>query len=183
MKVLLYAAGILAALLIPASLVSAKGEQPAEITIEGPGITTPIAVTDPATLKAFQNFRRPILAYVGEPYRISFFDKDSQGDLTLSPYYVLDYYANPSGGPGYVFDPYVETESRWSHATPEGDALMQRLLKANAVAPPSPAPSLTTSAAAWSPWTVVLFTTLMNGLVSLWLLRRYRALAKIRSNQ
>jgi hypothetical protein len=167
-------------LFVSMPLAFAKGEQPDKITIEGQGLATPIEVTDPETLKGFEHFDTPISSSLGEPYRISFFSKNERGEFSRSPYYVLNYYPNPSGGPGYVFDPYVAGMSRWYHATPEGDALMQRLLKRSGV---SSTPSVSTFASnviGWSPWIVAVLVTLINSIVAFWLLRhRQRGLAQL----
>ncbi len=167
-------------LLISSAQAFAKGG-PQEIRIEGPRLAAPIQVTDPEVLKLFGFEHESVVLMkfadvaagsiaeprVGEPYRISLGGANQ--------YYAINYYPNSAGERGYVHDFYVTGTHKWYHASAEGDAVMQRLLKEKGV---SLAPTVSPFAVqlnAPGVWAAALFVALAVGAFSLVLWRTRHA--------
>lgn len=98
---------LLLILLIPTSLVLAKGSRPDKVIITGPGLTSPIEVTNPQITGALMGMHVPILEIVENPYTISFFQRDENGELARTPFHAYSYFPNSICERGLVFDPYV----------------------------------------------------------------------------
>jgi hypothetical protein len=161
-------------LLIPASLVLAKGRRPDKVIITGHGLISPIEVTSPQITGALMGLHVPILEKVENPYTISFFQRDENGELARAPYYAYSYFPDSICERGLVLDPYVENSSRWGFASPEGEAAIKRLIRAYMTTEtPSERPfALNVDWATWAPWMVAFGVTLANGIVTLSVLRR-----------
>jgi len=163
---------LLLILLIPASLALAKGRRPDKVIITGPGIASPIEVTNPQITAALIGMQVPILEMVEHPYTISFFQRDENGELARTPFYAYSYFPNFICERGLVFDPYVSNRWSLSFATPEGEAVIKRLIRSQATseAPFEPAPNV--DWATWAPWVVAFGVTLTNGVITFGLLRK-----------
>lgn len=163
---------LLLILLIPASLVLAKGRRPDKVIITGPGLTSPIEVTNPQITGALMGLHVPILEKVENPYTISFFQRDENGELARAPYYAYSYFPDSICERGLVLDPYVENSSRWGFASPEGEATIKRLIQTQVTSETPSRQATTMNWRTWAPWMVAFGITLANGIVTFGLLRR-----------
>jgi hypothetical protein len=131
-----------------ALLVRAAGAKGAadKITIAGPGIEAPLEITDPDILDRFNPWGGQFFGtggpleyppYVKNPYLVRFYLENTKGEMELR--YVLYYYANPSGGSGYLYlpgpgEPYYSTnaglimrgsaDGNWHKALPAWDRVI-----------------------------------------------------------
>jgi hypothetical protein len=131
-------------LLVPAPLIQAKG-QIQKVVLTGPGINTPIEITDQAFLDSWNSLLgmedgvsypqegKPLsqAPHVEVGYDLVRYMQEPDGQS-----YVWDrlrYYPNAAGQPGYTF--YIGLESgewvynrQWFQVTPHGEAMMQQEL-------------------------------------------------------
>ncbi len=142
-------------LAIGLSSALAKGP-PDQVTIEGPGMTRTLEVSDPRLTEALgslQDFEREAFAplWFEDAYLITRSSRD--GDNVL-PFDQVLYVPNNSGSPGWVyyigiFNGWGPYDGKWFQAVPENEALLQVLLAAQAeatltfVPPQAEAPALT----------------------------------------
>jgi hypothetical protein len=159
-------------LLIPASLVLAKGRRPDKVIITGPDLTSPIEVTSPQITGALMAMHIPILEKVENPYTISFFQRDEHGELGRTPFHAYSYFPDTICERGLVFDPYLENSSRWFFATPEGEAAIERLIQTKVTSETPSRQATTMNWRIWAPWMVSIGITFVNGIVTFGLLRR-----------
>ncbi|MAG35100.1 MAG: hypothetical protein CL878_02475 [Dehalococcoidia bacterium] len=155
---------VLVALLIPGLTVFAKGD-PNKITLTGPGLAHPIEITDRMFLSLSDPWTRPFVDWgrglVAEPPLVeqthtAFFYLEvaernycPRREGTSCVIYVLHYYPDPAGGPGYLYfpgggEPWHELNmgtiisgdsdrwdpnGKWHHATAEWDEAIQLALR------------------------------------------------------
>ena len=154
--------GVLLALALAALLAApalAKSP-PDKLVLEGPGLATALAITDPAALVGFSPWDRGFIAWARgpittppteQPYTVSFF-------LGGRKIYVVHYVPGPAGRPGAIYIPgpgdsdyqlNIGTimgassdrwgpEGKWQYATANWDTVLQRALRVHGA--PSPAP-------------------------------------------
>lgn len=133
--------GLLALLVPAAGLSLAKG--PADkVTIDGPGLTSEIEVTETVLLSALsigqlEDFGRPSATPrdPGPGYELTRYFKDRAG---FQAFDRVRYYPNAAGGGGYIFyegivNGWSEYDGRWFRASVAGDQVMRRLLAENGV--------------------------------------------------
>ena len=180
-------------LFISVPLASAKGS-PDKITITGPGLASPIEITNPEILSQFNPWDGQFLdkdrRIVTEPpqvnalYEVLFYFRETSGEFHL--FYALYYSLARSGTRGDIYLPQenekwhvmnnltIARRSGWLYASPEWDSLMQQLLKDQQTSSPT-----SMSAIANNPITriiggSVLAVILIVSTVTLWFLRRRR---------
>ena len=137
---------------------------PDTLVVEGPGLTSPVAITDAAALAGFSPWDRGFIAWDRGPatappptarrYAVYFY-------LAGREVYVLDYVPAPAGEPGSIYlpgpgDPAYGLNSgtivsastdrwdpngRWQYATAAWDAALSRALRGPVPALPWPATS------------------------------------------
>lgn len=171
--------------LVPPAL--AKGS-PDKITITGPGLATPIEITDPEILHEFNpwdgNFLDKDRRIVEETpkvnvlYEVLFYSKDTSGELNL--FYTFKYSPAPSSSRGEIYLPQEKDEgyvmnnetiarrSGWLYTSAEWDSFMEQLLKAHQAS--GNASNLSIQFA----WGIGLMIFVSVSAVTLWLLRRRR---------
>jgi len=118
-----------------------------KITVEGPGLASPIEITDSGILDRFDPWGGQFIGTGGplagpppnikEPYLVRFYLENQQGDQTLR--YVFYYYFNSTGTTGYIYlpgpgEPYYQTnvgtiiretsDGQWHKAIPGWDEIM-----------------------------------------------------------
>jgi hypothetical protein len=132
--------------LVMVTPVLAKGPVD-KITIEGPGLASPIEITDSEILSRFDPWGGQFIGTGGplagpppnvkEPYLVKFYLEDQQGNLTLR--YMFYYYFNPAETTGYIYlpgpgEPYYQintgtiirgkSDGQWHKAIPGWDNVM-----------------------------------------------------------
>ena len=182
------------ALLIPVPGARAKGP-PSKITITGPGIATPIEITDPTILEGFSpwdarfiDWQRGILTSappLGPSYDVFFYLQDDTG--TFRMIYAVQYVPNAAGGRGYIYLPgpgerwysmNIETiiqdghDGKWHYAAPAWEAVIQRLLPQPGGAPTSARSMAVSERHEWTLALIVLAISMGMGTVILWFRRR-----------
>ena len=169
-------------LLAPASEAFAKGRL-GKITIAGPGLVAPIEVTDWKILEVFDSNLSGFVDFaagsipeprVGPPYQITLFVTSHSNETVFWKFYALNYYANPSGGRGYVHDFHMGGTGKWFHVTPGGDAVMERLLRDRGAFLTSSLSVVAGDLIARRHWIIALMITPIVGAGTVWLLRRRR---------
>lgn len=131
----------LAAVLLSANLALAKGPW-GKVVISGHGLPGVVEITDPQVLEGFSlpNFQDlslgaiPTPEVVGGGYEMLRGWDNDQGVFT--PFDRVHYYADPSGGPGYLYyDGLVnggsEFDHNWYRVTPEGESAIQQFFAAH----------------------------------------------------
>lgn len=118
----------------------AKGS-PDQVTIEGPGMTRSLEVTDPrltGALASLQDYERGAFAplWFEDAYLITRSSRD--GDHVV-PFDQILYVPNDTGGPGWIyyigiFNGWGPYDGKWFQAVPENEAILQVLLAAQAEA-------------------------------------------------
>ncbi len=133
----------LMALLVPAGVALAKG--PADkITIQGPGLASPIEVLDPQALQEFSPWSDQFMDLTQRPAAPPSTATTYSITLIVKPQwtYGFDYVPDPSGGRGYIYLPgpgdnryrrnmgtiIRNEDGQWLYASKDWDALMQRVL-------------------------------------------------------
>jgi hypothetical protein len=127
-------------LAIGLSSALAKGP-PDQVTIEGPGMTRALEVSDPRlteAMGALQDFEREAFApiWFEDAYVIT---RSSRSGDDYMPFDQVLYVPNDSGSPGWVyyigiFNGWGPHDGKWFQAVPENEALLQVLLAAQAEA-------------------------------------------------
>lgn len=129
---------LIGALLFQVRIAEAKGP-PEKVIITGPGLMTPIEITEASQLQVFSIYgfenidrRIPEPKDPGQGYVITRYVKDG---ANLIEWDRLVYYPQPTGKPGYVFyeglrQPGMSSEfdGYWYPASQTGDAAMRRIL-------------------------------------------------------
>ena len=126
-------------LLVPAA--QAKG-QPHHVTITGPALSEPIVITSPETWSGLDPWKVDLIDHtrpamrdrpqVGQWYRVAYYVADHSNLGYQSLFSAYDYYADPSGGPGYVYwrgwtnDP-LSAKPNWYYASAEWGARIRGL--------------------------------------------------------
>jgi hypothetical protein len=145
------------ALWTPVQVARAKG--PADkITVQGPGLTGPVEITDPQALDEFTPWGDRFLDLTRGIIREPPAGQSYQVTIEVKPQWVysFDYVLNPAGGPGYIYLPGAgdaryqrnigtiirAQDGRWLFASPEWDALMQRVLMPSSKSPTGDIPKL-----------------------------------------
>jgi len=194
MRIVLFVGVLLFLASLPlAPTAFAKG-QPHHVTITSPALAEPIVITYPETWSGLDPWKvelidrtRPAMRerpQVGQWFRVAHYVTDHNNLGYQSLFSAYDFYADPSGGPGYVYwqgwtpDPF-SAEPRWHYASAEWGALMHRVLQESAA--DTAASNLIKRGLRIG--TVVMTPSLATG--AFWLLRRrrrtrHRILAEIR---
>jgi len=169
---------LLAASVISASPAFAKGPVD-KISIAGPGLATPIEITNPELLRGLDPWAAMFVDWgrgpkaeppsAGKHYEVFFYLKEKNADFSLI--YALYYSPAPSGKQEYIYLPgpgekwyrlNIGTiirdgqDGKWHYATPAWDATMQRVLEEHAASITKPALLASTLATVLRPWTFIL---------------------------
>ncbi len=166
--------------LAPAAL--AKG-QPHHVTITGPALSVPIVIASPQTWSGLDPWKVDLMDHtrlamrerpqVGQWYRVAYYVTDHNNLGYQSLFAAYYYYADPYGGPGYVYwqgwtnDP-LSNKPKWYYASAEWGVRMQGLLNEHASAAASS--NLTQRI----PWLAALAVIPFAGAATARLLRRRR---------
>lgn len=182
---------LLLILFISIPLAFAKGS-PDKITITGPGLASPIEITNPEILNQFNprdgqfldKDRRIVTETpeIGARYEVLFYFKETSGEFHL--FYALYYSSAPSRARGAIYLPQenekwygmnnetIARKSGWLYASPEWDSFMQHLLKDQQASSPTSRSAIATNPIAQIIGGSVLAIILIVSTVALWLLRR-----------
>jgi hypothetical protein len=141
-------------LVIGLSSAMAKGP-PDEVTIDGPGMTRNLEISDPRLTEALgslEDYEREVFAplWFEDAYVIT---RSSRDGGNVLPFDQVLYVPNTNGTPGWVyyigiFNGWGPYDGKWFQAVPENEAVLQVLLAAQAeatltyVPPPSDNPAL-----------------------------------------
>ncbi len=180
---------LLLILFISVPLASAKG-LPDKITITGPGLVSPIEITNPEILRQFNPWDGYFLdkerAIVTETpqghalYEVLFYVRETSGEFHL--FYALNYSPALSGARGTIYLPQenekwyvmnnetIARKSGWLYASPEWDSLMQHLLRNQPASSSTPISATANNPITQINGSFVLAIILIISSVALWLL-------------
>ncbi|HBY97608.1 MAG: hypothetical protein M5U01_14270 [Ardenticatenaceae bacterium] len=193
MKHLAGLCAVIVLLLVSIAPALAK-ESPDKVTITGPGLASPIEITDPDIVEDFNPWKGQFIDWargrvtdippVDPRYEVLIHVKGNDGRFQVI--YAFEYAPNPSSAPGYIYlpdrdDTRYDLNARtilrptgWQYASADSDSVISRILKEYATVPASRARAPHSIEILKNPWAVALAFAVTAAGAAAWLIRRMR---------